>query len=73
MRLWMGDDCRYGCPDVLGDADDNLFGFCPAKTFYAGQNKFPGTWYRLNVLSGTELVSCGKWYRLNVLDGTEWF
>ena len=31
--VWMGDDCRYGCPDVLGDADDNLFGFCPAKTF----------------------------------------
>lgn len=29
----MGDDCRYGCPDVLGDADDNLFGFCPVKTF----------------------------------------
>lgn len=29
----MGDDCLYGCPDVLGDADDNLFGFCPAKTF----------------------------------------
>ena len=39
MWLWMGDDCRYGCPDVLGDADDNLFGFCPAKTFYAGQNR----------------------------------
>lgn len=38
MWLWMGDDCRYGCPDVLGDADDNLFGFCPAKTFYVGQN-----------------------------------
>lgn len=35
MRLWMGDGCRYGygCPDVLGDADGNLFGFCPAKTF----------------------------------------
>lgn len=29
----MGDDCRYGYPDVLGDEDDNLFGFCPAKTF----------------------------------------
>ena len=29
----MGDDCRYDCPDVLGDADGNLFGFCPAKTF----------------------------------------
>lgn len=40
MWLWMGDDCRYGCPDVLGDADDNLFGFCPAKTFYAGRNMF---------------------------------
>ena len=40
MWLWMGDDCRYGCPDVLGDADDNLFGFCPAKTFCAGQNQF---------------------------------
>lgn len=38
MWLWMGDDCRYGCPDVLGDTDDNLFGFCPAKTFYAVQN-----------------------------------
>lgn len=38
--LWMGDDCRYGCPDVLGYADDNLFGFCPAKTFYVEQNKF---------------------------------
>lgn len=40
MRLWMGDDCRYGCPDVLGDTDDNLFEFCPAKPFYAGQNIF---------------------------------
>lgn len=40
MWLWMGDDCRYDCPDVLGDADDNLFGFCPAKTFYVAQNKF---------------------------------
>lgn len=40
MWLWMGDDCRYDCPDVLGDADGNLFGFCSAKTFYAGQNKF---------------------------------
>lgn len=61
MWLWMGDDCRYDCPDVLGDADGNLFGFCSAKTFYAGQNMIcPGAWYRLNVLSGTELVSCGK-------------
>lgn len=40
MWLWMGDDCRYGCPDVLGDTDDNLFEFCPAKTFYAVQNMF---------------------------------
>ena len=37
-RLGRAEHDGGGCPDVLGYAGDNLFGFCPAKTFYAVQN-----------------------------------
>lgn len=68
----MDDDCRYDCPDVLGYADDNLFGFCPAKTFYMVQNMFDRhlvpverfKWYGISLLWQIVPIKRFRWNKM---------